>query len=156
MVGGTSMGGFVSGLYACENDYVSVWGRVKLFSSKMTSKWRQLFDITYPVTSLFTGHAFNRAIWNCFQDTLIEDCWIPYFTVTTNITWSKMEVHTTGYMWRYIRASMSLSGYLPPLCDNGSMLLDGGYINNLPGDIMRNQGASTIIAVDVGTGNIFL
>ena len=55
MVGGTSMGAFVSGLYACENDYVSVWGRVKLFSSKMTSKWRQMFDITYPVTSLFTG-----------------------------------------------------------------------------------------------------
>jgi lysophospholipid hydrolase len=84
---------------------------------------------------------------------LIEDCWIPYFAVTTNITWSKMEVHTSGYMWRYIRASMSLSGYLPPLCDNGSMLLDGGYVNNLPGDIMRNHGAATIIAVDVGIGN---
>ena len=34
-----------------------------------------------------------------------------------------------------MRASMSLSGYLPPLCDpkDGSLLMDGGYINNLPG-----------------------
>ena len=64
-----------------------------------------------------------------------------------------MEVHTIGYMWRYIRASMSLSGYLPPLCDNGNMLLDGGYMNNLPADIIRSQGASTIIAVDVGRGD---
>ena len=30
---------------------------------------------------------------------------------------------------------MSLSGYLPPLCDpmDGHLLLDGGYTNNLPG-----------------------
>lgn len=30
---------------------------------------------------------------------------------------------------------MSLSGYMPPLCDpkDGHLLMDGGYINNLPG-----------------------
>ena len=33
-----------------------------------------------------------------------------------------MEVHTSGYAWRYIRASMSLAGLLPPLCDDGDML----------------------------------
>ena len=63
-----------------------------------------------------------------------------------------MEIHQTGYLWRYVRASMSLSGYLPPLCDHGNMLLDGGYMNNLPADIMKSFGASTIIAVDVGRG----
>jgi lysophospholipid hydrolase len=46
---------------------------------------------------------------------------------------------------------MSLSGYLPPLCDNGNMLLDGGYLNNLPTDVMKSLGARTIIAVDVGS-----
>lgn len=40
-----------------------------------------------------------------------------------------------GSLWRYVRASMTLSGYLPPLCDpkDGNLLMDGGYINNLPG-----------------------
>lgn len=40
-----------------------------------------------------------------------------------------------GSLWRYVRSSMSLSGYLPPLCDpiDGHLLLDGGYVNNLPG-----------------------
>lgn len=40
-----------------------------------------------------------------------------------------------GSLWRYIRASMSLSGYMPPLCDpkDGHLLMDGGYVNNLPG-----------------------
>lgn len=32
---------------------------------------------------------------------------------------------------------MSLSGYMPPLCDpkDGHLLMDGGYINNLPGTV---------------------
>jgi lysophospholipid hydrolase len=54
-----------------------------------------------------------------------------------------MEIHESGYAWRFIRevvelasllpthsnigASITLVGLLPPLCDNGSMLVDGGY-----------------------------
>jgi lysophospholipid hydrolase len=79
MVGGTSIGSFVGGLYARENDHVSVFGRGKMFSGQVASKWRQILDLTYPVTSMFTGHAFNRAVWKCFSDTLIEDCWLPYY-----------------------------------------------------------------------------
>lgn len=86
-----------------------------------------------------------------FLDTHIEDCWLSYFCITTNITLSRMEAHRFGYMWRYIRASMSLSGYLPPLCDNGHLLLDGGYLNNLPADVMKVFGADCIIAIDVGS-----
>lgn len=46
--------------------------------------------------------------------------------------------HIIGSLWRYVRASMSLSGYMPPLCDpkDGHLLLDGGYVNNLPGSIV--------------------
>lgn len=42
-----------------------------------------------------------------------------------------------GSLWRYIRSSMSLAGYMPPLCDakDGHLLLDGGYVNNLPGKL---------------------
>ena len=50
---------------------------------------------------------------------------------------------------------MSLAGYLPPLCDpeDGHLLLDGGYVNNLPADVMRSIGAKSVIAVDVGSVN---
>lgn len=60
-------------------------------------------------------------------------------------------MHQAGYAWRYIRASMSLSGFLPPLCDNGHMLVDGGYMDNLPVEFMKSLGARTIFAVDVGS-----
>ncbi len=29
-------------------------------------------------------------------------------------------------------------------------LVDGGYMNNLPADVMKDLGAHTVIAVDVG------
>ncbi|KAJ3275438.1 phosphatidylcholine and lysophosphatidylcholine phospholipase [Terramyces sp. JEL0728] len=150
MVGGTSMGAFVGGLYARSNDHVSVMGRAKFLCMRMTSLWRQIIDLTYPVTALMTGNEFNRGIWKCFLDTQIEDCWLPYFAITANITHSTMGVHQHGYMWRFVRASMSLSGYLPPLCHDGSMLMDGGYLNNVPADVMKNLGARYVVAVDVG------
>jgi lysophospholipid hydrolase len=99
----------------------------------------------------YIGHEFNRSIWKCLGDSQIEDYWLPYFAVTTNVTFSRMEVHTKGYGWRYVRASMSLSGYLPPICDNGNMLVDGGYMDNLPVSVAKNMGADIIIAVDVAT-----
>ncbi|KAK3088963.1 phosphatidylcholine and lysophosphatidylcholine phospholipase, partial [Teratosphaeriaceae sp. CCFEE 6253] len=45
---------------------------------------------------------------------------------------------------------MSLAGLLPPMCDEGSMLLDGGYIDNLTVSHMKSLGAEVIFAVDVG------
>ncbi|KAI8375471.1 hypothetical protein BD560DRAFT_392391 [Blakeslea trispora] len=151
IIGGTSIGSFVGGLYAKNIDLVSVIARSKMFAGRVSSIWRQLMDLTYPVTAWFTGHEFNRAVWKCVGDSQIEDYWLPYFAVTTNITFSRMEVHTTGYAWRYIRASMSLSGYMPPICDNGNLLVDGGYMDNLPVSVAKSMGADIIIAVDVAS-----
>ncbi|KAF8941471.1 Neuropathy target esterase [Dissophora ornata] len=151
IVGGTSMGAFIGGLYARESDNVAIFGRAKMFAGRMAAKWRMVADFTYPVTSWTTGHAFNRGIWKCFSDTQIQDFWLSYYCNTTNITFSRMEMHQAGYAWRYIRASMSLSGFLPPLCDNGHMLVDGGYMDNLPVEFMQSLGANTIFAVDVGS-----
>lgn len=43
----------------------------------------------------------------------------------------------TGTLWRYVRASMSIAGVLPPMCDtiDGHLLIDGCYINNVPGKL---------------------
>jgi lysophospholipid hydrolase len=94
---------------------------------------------------------FNRGIFKTFGNYLIEDFWLPFYCNTTNISKSRQEFHTSGYVWRYVRASMSLAGLLPPLCDDGSMLLDGGYIDNLTVAHMKSLGADVIFAIDVGS-----
>lgn len=45
---------------------------------------------------MYAGYSFNRSIEDVFGDVQIEDLWIPYFNITTDITASKMRVHTSG------------------------------------------------------------
>ncbi|XP_017748632.1 PREDICTED: patatin-like phospholipase domain-containing protein 7 isoform X4 [Rhinopithecus bieti] len=153
MVGGTSIGAFMGALYSEERNYSQMRIRAKQWAEGMTSMMKAALDLTYPITSMFSGAGFNSSICSVFKDRQIEDLWIPYFAITTDITASAMRVHTDGSLWRYVRASMSLSGYMPPLCDpkDGHLLMDGGYINNLPADVARSMGAKVVIAIDVGS-----
>nr|XP_028570035.1 patatin-like phospholipase domain-containing protein 7 isoform X2 [Podarcis muralis] len=153
MIGGTSIGSFMGALYAEERSYTQMRIKARQWAMNMNSVFRTILDLTYPITSMFSGASFNNGVCNIFKDKQIEDLWIPYFIITTDITASAMRVHTDGCLWRYIRASMSLSGYLPPLCDpkDGHLLMDGGYINNLPADVARSMGAKVVIAIDVGS-----
>ncbi|XP_030755536.1 neuropathy target esterase sws isoform X3 [Sitophilus oryzae] len=134
MIGGVSIGALMGSLWCQERNITIVIQKAREWSKKMTQWWRQILDLTYPVTSMFSGKDFNKTIRGTLGETYIEDLWIPFFTITTDITASCMRIHTHGSLWRYVRASMSLSGYMPPLCDphDGHLLLDGGYINNLP------------------------
>ena len=166
-VGGTSIGAFIGALYARDVDRMTAHAFARAFSNRMSSLPRQLLDLTYPLTSWFTGHAFNRSLWKMLGDRQIEDLWLPYYAVTTDIVHSRMLAHRSGSLWRYVRASMSLSGFLPPLYDEGALLVDGGYMDNVPVDLMKSlslgasssvasspsgsqDGAALIIAIDVG------
>ncbi|KAI0021045.1 hypothetical protein F4780DRAFT_310203 [Xylariomycetidae sp. FL0641] len=151
IVGGTSIGSFNGALYARHADVVPMFGLAKKFAGRMASMWRFALDLTYPSASYTTGHEFNRGIFKTFGKHQIEDFWLEFYCNTTNITKSRQEIHTSGYAWRYVRASMSLAGLIPPLCDEGSMLLDGGYVDNLTVPHMKSLGADVIFAVDVGS-----
>uniref|UniRef100_A0A8C5DSS1 lysophospholipase n=1 Tax=Gouania willdenowi TaxID=441366 RepID=A0A8C5DSS1_GOUWI len=153
LIGGVSIGSLMGALYAEDRSHSLLRIRAREWTVEMTSVFKKILDLTYPITSMFSGAAFNSSIRNVFNSKQIEDLWIPYFNITTDITASAMRVHTDGSLWRYVRASMSLSGYLPPLCDpkDGHLLMDGGYINNLPADVARSMGAKVVIAIDVGS-----
>ena len=56
-----------------------------------------------------------------------------------------------------MRATMSLPGIFPPVESEGRVLVDGGALDNVPADVVREMGAAVVIAVDVGqaaTGNV--
>lgn len=151
IVGGTSIGAFIGALYARDADVVPMYGRAKRFAGRMGSMWRFALDLTYPSASYTTGHEFNRGIFKTFGNSQMEDFWLEYYCNTTNISKSRVDFHNSGYVWRYVRASMSLAGLIPPLCDEGSMLLDGGYVDNLTVAHMKSLGADVIFAIDVGS-----
>ncbi|XP_067640020.1 neuropathy target esterase sws isoform X2 [Eurosta solidaginis] len=153
MVGGVSIGALMGALWCAERNMTTVTQKAREWSNKMTKWFLQLLDLTYPITSMFSGREFNKTIRDTFGDVAIEDLWIPYFTLTTDITAICHRIHTNGCVWRYVRASMSIAGVFPPYCDyrDGHLLLDGCYTNNVPADVMHNLGAAHIIAIDVGS-----
>ncbi|NXR89075.1 PLPL6 esterase, partial [Hypocryptadius cinnamomeus] len=148
LVGGTSIGAFIGALYAEERSAVRTKQRAREWARCMNSVFETVLDLTYPITSMFSGSAFNASINRVFQDKQIEDLWLPYFNVTTDITASAMRVHTDGSLWRYVRASASYTPYLPPLCDpkDSHWLVDGCYVNNVPGSLWRYVRASMTLS----------
>ncbi|XP_041032927.1 patatin-like phospholipase domain-containing protein 6 isoform X2 [Carcharodon carcharias] len=144
VIGGTSIGSFIGALYAEERSAVRTKQRAREWANAMNSVFKTVLDLTYPITSMLSGSAFNTSIADVFEDKQIEDLWIPYFNVTTDITASAMRVHKDGSIWRYVRASASYVPYLPPLCDpkDGHLLVDGCYVNNVPGSLWRYVRAS--------------
>jgi len=60
-----------------------------------------------------------------------------------------LHVHDCGPLARAVRASISLPGIAIPVCDNGSVLVDGAVLNNLPADLMKKKCGGPVIAVNV-------
>jgi lysophospholipid hydrolase len=151
MVGGTSQGAFVGALLARNpDDFGLLTDSVREMAADMSSISNKLRDLTFPLTSFFSGHHFNRGIKKILGDARIQDFVLNFFCVSVDICNACQMVHTQGLAWKYVRASMSLTGYLPPISENNRLLVDGGYMNVVPADVMAdNMGARRIIAVDV-------
>lgn len=141
-------------LYLQKNpdDFDVVMAQARLMACGMSSIKDKILDLTFPLVSYFNGKGFNKMIQRCVGSTYrIQDMRIPFFCITTDVVNNGQVVHTKGTCWKYVRASMSLHGYLPPITDSsGGYHLDGGYTNIVPGDVMRSEmNAGYVIAVDV-------
>jgi predicted acylesterase/phospholipase RssA/CRP-like cAMP-binding protein len=105
-------------------------------------------DFTLPFVALLRGRRIDRLAQRSFSGD-IEDMLIPYFCVSSNLTVASLTIHERGQLWRAIRASVSLPGVLPPAVAGKHLAVDGGILNNLPVDIMRERSVGNVIAVDL-------
>ncbi|CDQ89526.1 unnamed protein product, partial [Oncorhynchus mykiss] len=96
LVGGVSIGSLMGALYAEDRSHCRMRMRAREWAMGMTLVFKKVLDLTYPITSMFSGAAFNSSIYTVFKGKQIEDLWIPYFNITTDITASTMRVHTDG------------------------------------------------------------
>ena len=83
------------------------------------------------------------------DDMNIEDAKIPLGIVCTDIHSGKEVVLTRGPMRLAVAASSSIPGVFPPIDFQGRMLVDGGWVNQLPVGPCRDLGADIVIGVDV-------
>ncbi|MDY7091875.1 MAG: patatin-like phospholipase family protein [Acidobacteriota bacterium] len=74
----------------------------------------------------------------------------PFRAVAADLGTGESVVLADGDLALALRASMSIAGIYPPVEIGGRRLVDGGVVNNLPVDVVREMGADVVIAVDVG------
>ena len=74
---------------------------------------------------------------------------IPLRVVAADIETGEAVVISRGDLPTAVRASMSVPGVFAPVEMNGRLLVDGGVVNNLPMDVVRNMGADRLIVVEL-------
>jgi NTE family protein len=74
----------------------------------------------------------------------------PFRTVAVDLLSAQPVVMRSGPLADALRATMSLPLVFPPVDLNGQLLVDGGAMNNVPADVVRDMGARRVIAINVG------
>ena len=143
MIGATSIGAPIAG-------WVAQGRGANEIKTLAHQAFYKLKDFTFPLTSMIQGKRIAETINAQTAAWDIEDYWIPFFCISTNLTTAKQVVHVSGNSARACRASVSIPGVLPPVPEQNHLLVDGGVMNNLPIDVMRAFNPSgKIIAIDV-------
>jgi NTE family protein len=76
---------------------------------------------------------------------------IPFRCVATDMVAAEPVILKEGSLSRSLRATMSIPGMFTLVEIDGKTLADGGILNNIPTDVVKQMGADIIIAVDIGT-----
>lgn len=143
--GGTSMGAVVAACVAMGWDNAEIEERIR----KGFVETNPLGDYTLPVVGLVRGRRVDNRLKTHFGDAMIGDLDIPFYCVSTNLTDGDSRIHRRGFVRHALRSSIALPGILPPVIDDGDVLVDGGVLNNFPVDVMQAMHRGVIIGSDV-------
>lgn len=151
-VAGTSMGAILAAAFAMGYSSSEL---LKLVENYLIKGSR--IDFTFPYISIATGRRATDSLIDLYgENSKIEDLWLNYFCVSTDLVSKNLYVHDRGLLWESIRSSISLPFIYPPVSFNDKLLIDGGVLNNIPTDVMRQHShSSKIIASNINNNSLF-
>lgn len=99
---------------------------------------------------MFRFGAWDRKLRAYAGNARLEQMRIPFSTVTVDLVAGRQVVRDRGDAVHAILESINMPTIAPPILRDGMALVDGGILNNLPGDVLAERGAALIVGVDVG------
>jgi NTE family protein len=147
MIVGTSVGSLIGAIYAYDvNSFELEW-------SAFTLERENIFDYDLRTVMTGMGAAKGEKLEEFVREKVpiknIEDLRIPFAAVATDLQRGTRVVLDKGPVDRAVRASCSIPGVFHPIEHEGTMLVDGGVVDNLPVTVARELGADMVIAVDI-------
>jgi len=79
---------------------------------------------------------------------------VPFRCVATDLVSGKAHVFKDGPLAVALRSTMSIPGAFSPVREGKAVFVDGGLLDNLPTDVVRQMGAEIVIAVHLETGQV--
>jgi NTE family protein len=144
LIAGTSMGSLVGAYYACG------FSSSEIEQMAIAIKRRHIASIGFSKKGLLSTKKITKMLSRDIGNRTFQDLAIPLFVVTTDIFTGEEVVISTGSVKEAVLASISVAGVFPPRELNGRLLIDGGYVNQVPVSVVRSMGADFVIAVGVG------
>jgi NTE family protein/lysophospholipid hydrolase len=82
MIGGTSIGAIIAALYAMGHG----WADIRDIIRKSFLEIKPLSEYTFPLIAVLRSQKLDRVIHMAFQDINIEDLWLNFFCVSSNLS----------------------------------------------------------------------
>ncbi len=179
-IAGTSMGALIGGMYALRPDAREVQARVlevlfskdflrvkveymkalrevkehSVFRTFANYVRRSIFHhIVLTRQSFLPPDRYARYIQAFVGERLIEETLIPFAAVATDIRSGDEVVITRGSMRVAVGASCAIPGILPPVSTDSLLLIDGGWVDQVPVSPVLALGADLVIGIEVGSPN---
>jgi NTE family protein len=150
LAAGTSAGSFVGALFCAGYD----WKEIRDMALKV--KWTDLITPTFPKLGLVETEKLEGMLNGLLKSKDFESLSIPFRAVAVDIGRGEEVVLHSGSIARAVRASCSIPAIFEPTRLDNRLLVDGGLLNDVPADVVRNMGADLVIAIDLNANKLDL
>lgn len=144
-VAGTSIGALVGSVYAAgglEQFKASVLG---LDRKKVLS----MLDVVFPKCGLLDGKKVTDFFKSFISGRDFSELKVPFGAMATDLQTSEEIWLLSGNVSKAVRASIAVPGLFTPVMISERLLVDGGLVNPLPVNMVREMGADVVIGVDL-------
>ena len=142
-VAGTSIGAFVGALYAFGNNSKDIE------EIALELSWMDISGIALFESGLLSNAKLGELLGESLGEKKIEDADIPLAVLATDIVNGDKVVLDKGPVAKAIMASTCIPGIFGPVKFDDKLLVDGGIVENIPIDSVKNMGADYVIGVDL-------
>ena len=116
-----------------------------------TVEARSIIDLGIPLNGGFiSGDRIEEVVLTLTHDLSFGETKIPFVCIAADLITGEMKVFEEGKLHRAVRASMAVPGVFTPALIDGHYYVDGGVIEELPVDVLRERGADVVITSDLG------
>ncbi len=148
MIAGSSIGALVGACYARKGEIASLEEIILMID------WKQLVRLADPnLALLFKGVIHGKKVKELLRsligDVEFKDLKIPLAVVTTDANTGEEVVIKEGSVIEAVRASISMPAIFMPVKFKNRFLIDGGIINPVPVNVVKDMGATFVIACNV-------